>query len=88
MGNGAKNSLKGWQMRAIIRFSVEQENNGALRNKLNKILIDADFIQAQNTATYERKGHRSWGLVKSCTTFGARRTPMQAQAVSITFGCI
>jgi len=53
---------KGWQMRAIIRFSVEQENNGALRNKLNKILIDADFIQAQNTATYERKGLQELGL--------------------------
>ena len=43
-------------MRAIIRFSVDSDNNGALRNELNKVLTDAGFAEAPNTTTYERHG--------------------------------
>ncbi|MGO9605414.1 MAG: hypothetical protein ACLQAT_18835 [Candidatus Binataceae bacterium] len=49
-------------MRAIIRFSVDNETNGALNNKLNKVLTDANFAKAQNTATYERIGLQALGL--------------------------
>ena len=45
-------------MRAIIRFSVDGEKNGALRNKLRKVLTDAVFLEKHNTATYERSGKR------------------------------
>ena len=49
-------------MRAIIRVSVDHEHNSALRNKLNKVLTDAGFVRAQNTATYERNGLQALGL--------------------------
>ena len=49
-------------MRAIIRFSVDNETTGALNNKLNKVLTDAGFAKAQNTATYERNGLQALGL--------------------------
>ena len=49
-------------MRAIIRFSVDSDNNSALRNELNKVLTDAGFAEAPNTATYERSGVQALGL--------------------------
>ncbi len=49
-------------MRAIIRFSVDNEQNRALGNKLTKVLTDAGFTAAANTATYERVGLQAHGL--------------------------
>lgn len=41
-------------MRSIIRFSINGEANGVLRNALAKILTDAGYQKHQNrTATYE-----------------------------------
>lgn len=39
-------------MQAIIRFSIDGEKNGALRNKLKAGLEQAGFVHAGNTATY------------------------------------
>jgi hypothetical protein len=43
-------------MRAIVRFSVDNEANGLLRNQLNPILTGAGFQMRLNTATYEANG--------------------------------
>ncbi len=41
-------------MRSIIRFSVNGEKKSALRNKLNKILTEANYVLNPHvTATYE-----------------------------------
>lgn len=41
-------------MRSIIRFSVDGELNGQLRNKLAKVLTDAGYVLNKHvTATYE-----------------------------------
>jgi hypothetical protein len=40
-------------MKATIRFSISFENNSALRNKLNSILLNSSFDLLQNTASYE-----------------------------------
>jgi len=42
-------------MRAIIRFSVDNELNSALRNKLTPILETARFQRGAITATYEQQ---------------------------------
>ena len=42
-------------MRAIIRFSIDRENNSALRNKLAPILEGTGFQRGENTATYEHQ---------------------------------
>jgi hypothetical protein len=49
-------------MRAIIRFSVDNEKNRSLGNKLTKVVADAGFVPAENTATYERVGLQALGL--------------------------
>ncbi len=40
-------------MRTIVRFSVDNESNSALRNKLTNVLVRAGFDRGKNTATYE-----------------------------------
>lgn len=40
-------------MRTIIRFSVDNEKTGALRNKLNGVLTSNGFVLTRRTATYE-----------------------------------
>ena len=40
-------------MRAIIRMSIDKENNGALRNALRDILQNAGFHLTPATGTYE-----------------------------------
>jgi hypothetical protein len=40
-------------MRVIIRFSVDNEANSALRNKLSGVLTRAGLARSANTATYE-----------------------------------
>ncbi|GLR54328.1 hypothetical protein GCM10007923_55450 [Shinella yambaruensis] len=40
-------------VRVIIRFSVDNENNSALRNKLTGVLTRAGLVRGANTATYE-----------------------------------
>lgn len=49
-------------MRAIIRFSVDNEKNGALRNKLAAKLNSAGFFRGANTATYEHVGIDEHGI--------------------------
>ncbi len=43
-------------MRAIIRVSINGENNGALRNALAGILTGSGFALTNATATYEHAG--------------------------------
>lgn len=40
-------------MRTILRFSVDNEANSALRNRLSGRLTAAGFVRNANTATYE-----------------------------------
>jgi hypothetical protein len=40
-------------VRAILRFSVDNEQNSALRNRLSNRLVQAGFVRNANTATYE-----------------------------------
>lgn len=42
-------------MRAILRFSIDNENNGHLRNNLANRLEQSGFVRNQNTATYEHQ---------------------------------
>lgn len=42
-------------MRVIVRFSVDNETNSALRNKLSGVLTRANFVRNANTATYENQ---------------------------------
>jgi hypothetical protein len=49
-------------MRAIIRFSIDREKNGALRNKLLGRLRKAGFVLQKNTATYENPAINSYEL--------------------------
>lgn len=49
-------------MRAIVRFSVDNEKNSALRNKLAGVLTAAGFVRNQNTATYEHQHIDASGL--------------------------
>jgi hypothetical protein len=41
-------------MRTIIRFSINGEGNGALRNSLHGILVNDGLFTLTGTATYER----------------------------------
>ncbi len=54
-------------MRTIVRFSVDRENNSALRNKLAGVLRRAGFTKARNTGTYE---HGQIGEAGVCTVLG------------------
>jgi hypothetical protein len=49
-------------MRAIIRFSIDREKNGALRNKLLGRLRGAGFALQRNTATYEHADINAYEL--------------------------
>ncbi len=49
-------------MRAIIRFSIDREKNGALRNKLLSRLRSAGFSLQRNTATYEHPNINSYEM--------------------------
>lgn len=42
-------------MRVILRFSVDNEINGSLRNKLTRRLTKAGFALQKRTATYEHR---------------------------------
>jgi len=44
-----------YQVRVIIRFSVDNEPNSVLRNKLSGYLTRAGFVRNANTATYENQ---------------------------------
>jgi hypothetical protein len=46
-------------MRAIIRFSIDNENNSALRNKLQAVLRKHGFSNKKSTATYSGKGPKN-----------------------------
>ncbi len=46
-------------MRAIIRFSIDNEDNSALRNKLQAVLRRQGFSNKKNTATYSGKGPKT-----------------------------
>ena len=46
-------------MRAIIRFSIDNEHNSALRNKLQAALRKHGFSNKKNTATYMGKGPKT-----------------------------
>lgn len=56
-------------MRVIVRFSVDGESNGALRNKLTGRLQRAGFVRAQNTATYENANINEGDLATSLAGF-------------------
>lgn len=56
-------------MRAIIRFSVDNEKNGALRNKLTGVLTGAQFVRFGNTATYENTNISETELGNAVSTF-------------------
>ena len=46
-------------MKVIIRFSIDNERNGKLRNKLQRALRKSKFSNKKNTATYTGKGPKS-----------------------------
>lgn len=56
-------------MRAIIRFSVDNDTNSALRNKLWKALEKRGFTQNNNTATYENQHIGKAELEKTLSNF-------------------
>ncbi|TJZ82023.1 hypothetical protein [Paracoccus hibiscisoli] len=39
-------------MQAIIRFSLQHDQNGRLWNRLQRVLQDAGFVRRANTATH------------------------------------
>jgi hypothetical protein len=52
-------------MRTIIRFSIENEKNSALRNRLATILESGNFVRQGKTATWEHRniGNRKLGRI-------------------------
>jgi hypothetical protein len=56
-------------VRAIIRFSIDNEPNGALRNKLLGKLRTAGFRLQAQTATYEHVNIDDPGLSKVLSNF-------------------
>lgn len=58
-------------MQAIIRFSIDGEKNGALRNKLKGRLEQAGFVHAGNTATYRHNNIDPAGLSTALSDFWA-----------------
>lgn len=59
-------------MRVIIRFSVDNENNGALRNKLAGVLTRSGMTRDANTATYEAIHLTSLDVGKMLSEFWKR----------------
>lgn len=53
MGPAAPPNTPNTDMRAIIRISIDQEKNGALRNALVAILEQNGFVPTNATATFE-----------------------------------
>ena len=59
-------------MRSIIRFSVDGENDGKLRNRLAKILTDTGYVLNPHvTATYEAGNISAADLSASMESFWA-----------------
>lgn len=57
-------------MRSIIRFSVDGEKDGRLRNRLAKILTDAGYVLNRHvTATYEASDITAQDLAGTMQTF-------------------
>lgn len=56
-------------MQAIIRFSLDGEKNGALRNKLAGVLQGAGFTRNGNTATYRHAHIEPAGIQAALNSF-------------------
>ena len=57
-------------MRAIVRFSVDGESDGQLRNRLTAILKDAGFVfNSRVTATYEHASIKEYELAAMMQQF-------------------
>lgn len=56
-------------MQVIIRFSVDGEKNGSLRNKLAGILTQAGFQRSGNTATYRHDHIEPTGIAAALEKF-------------------
>jgi hypothetical protein len=59
-------------MRAILRFSIDNERTSALRNALAKILVSAGFVLSGKTATYEHANISEADMAKALNDFWAR----------------
>jgi hypothetical protein len=60
-------------VRSIVRFSVDGEQDGQLRNRLVKILTDAGFVlNPRVTATYEHANIAPAALAAAMQNFWAQ----------------